>query len=36
MHRMLVDANGQPTRVGFRANKEGNTERYSIKTGNAI
>jgi len=32
----LVDANGQATRVGHRVDKEGNTERFSVKTGNVI
>lgn len=32
----LVDGNGQPTRVGHRVNKDGNTERFSVKTGNVI
>lgn len=33
---MLVDSNEQVTRVGFRTNKDGKTERYSVKTGKAI
>lgn len=32
----LADSNGQPTRVGHRVNKEGKTERFSVKTGNVI
>lgn len=32
----LADTDGKPTRVGHRVNKEGNTERFSVKTGNVI
>ena len=32
----LVDASGQVTRVGRRQDNNGNTERYSVKTGNKI
>ncbi|MFN0049968.1 MAG: 50S ribosomal protein L24 [Cytophagales bacterium] len=32
----LADTNGKATRVGHRIDKEGNSERFSVKTGNVI
>lgn len=32
----LVDEKGNATRVGHRVNKEGKTERFSVKTRNVI
>jgi large subunit ribosomal protein L24 len=32
----LLDSNGHVTRVSRRINKEGKTERFSLKTGNTI